>query len=608
MKRWNRARLFCFLTAAACWGWLPLCPARAADQVVTDNGDSGAGTLRQAISDAGDGDTITFQLGAGSETVTILSELAISEALTIDGANTAGSGIPVRVEVAAPGPGGTASRVFKVKVPGETVRLKNMKVRGGDVSALAGEAANGGGILNAAGTLDLKRVIVLGSRAAYGGGVYNDSGTLVMFESNVSGNSAANSGGGIYNNGSDSGSCSAEFTGCTVSENSAASHGGGIYNDGVDGGNCSAVLTGCTVSGNTADNGSWGGWGGGIYNNGNSGTCTALFTNCTISGNSAPQVNGYGGGIYCEGYGNCSATLVGCTVTGNSAGAGAGGVYNNAASVTLQNSILGGSIAPFGGDYGNNGGTATDDGYNLVQVSTIAWSGTGTINGQDPLLGALGDFGGKTKTHPLCAAGDSRASGPCSGVSAGDSPALDRIGTGTGQCGASAPYNVDQRGVVRPQSVSCDMGAYERDGPLCVELLSFSARGFVTDVLLTWETASEVDSAGFHLWRGGEEQGDYVRITDGLIRARGSPDEGAAYDFRDAGLEPGRTWYYKLEDVDLAGRSAFHGPVPAETVPAFCGTAAASTGANHLAWFLVALAALRWWRKPVRGRSLHPDR
>jgi hypothetical protein len=67
------------------------------------------------------------------------------------------------------------------------------------------------------------------------------------------------------------------------------------------------------------------------------------------------------------------------------------------------------------------------------------------LNGIDPLLGALGAFGGPTATHPLLPG----------------SPAIDRAAA----CGGTGH---DQRGTARPQGAGCDSGAFERspdDGP-----------------------------------------------------------------------------------------------------------------------------------------------
>ena len=99
----------------------------AANQVVTSNADSGAGTLRQAITDVGSGETITFNLSTGNETIIIASELLINKSLTIDGANTAGSGVPVTVQVTTPAT--SPYRVFNIAVLG-TVTINNLIMYG----------------------------------------------------------------------------------------------------------------------------------------------------------------------------------------------------------------------------------------------------------------------------------------------------------------------------------------------------------------------------------------------------------------------------------------------------------------------------------------------
>ena len=104
---------------------------------------------------------------------------------------------------------------------------------------------------------------------------------------------------------------------------------------------------------------------------------------------------------------------------------------------------------------------------------------------------------------------------------------------------------------------------YLKNTPLVVDLVSFTATGFEDYVLLEWETASEIDNAGFHLWRSETEDGEYVRITDSLIPAEGSPTSGAEYEYEDLDVEQGLTYFYELEDIDYDGLSTFHGPVSA---------------------------------------------
>ncbi len=100
-------------------------------------------------------------------------------------------------------------------------------------------------------------------------------------------------------------------------------------------------------------------------------------------------------------------------------------------------------------------------------------------------------------------------------------------------------------------------------GPTLVELASFEASGCSVDrcVAVQWQTASEIDSAGFHLWRSSSHDGPYVRITDTLIGPRGDLWHGASYSYLDQDVACGRRYFYKIEDVDYDGRSTFLGPV-----------------------------------------------
>src|SRR5258708_7064932 len=52
---------------------------------VTNGNDSGPGSLRQALADANDGDTINFDASVGTVTLTT-AELAIEKSLTLSGA------------------------------------------------------------------------------------------------------------------------------------------------------------------------------------------------------------------------------------------------------------------------------------------------------------------------------------------------------------------------------------------------------------------------------------------------------------------------------------------------------------------------------------------
>ncbi len=94
-----------------------------------------------------------------------------------------------------------------------------------------------------------------------------------------------------------------------------------------------------------------------------------------------------------------------------------------------------------------------------------------------------------------------------------------------------------------------------------VTLLSFDAVGRGQAIDLTWQTASELNNLGFHLYRSLSASGPFERITFSLIPGLGSSPTGASYSYRDGGLVNGQTYYYELEDVDTSGQTQRHGPV-----------------------------------------------
>ncbi|MCX6028586.1 MAG: hypothetical protein NT169_04695 [Chloroflexi bacterium] len=91
-------------------------------------------------------------------------------------------------------------------------------------------------------------------------------------------------------------------------------------------------------------------------------------------------------------------------------------------------------------------------------------------------------------------------------------------------------------------------------GPLAVRLANFQATVAGHQVVVTWETVSELDVQGFHLYRAESAAGPWQRLDAGLIpsAAPGSAN-GHTYAFSDRDVQGGRTYWYRLEAVDLAG-------------------------------------------------------
>ena len=100
-------------------------------------------------------------------------------------------------------------------------------------------------------------------------------------------------------------------------------------------------------------------------------------------------------------------------------------------------------------------------------------------------------------------------------------------------------------------------------GATIINLASFVAIPVAGRVVLQWNTETEIDNAGFYIYCATSENGKYEKIKDALIPAQGNPTQGASYEYTDTGLRNGKTYYYKLEDIDNNGISTFHGPVKA---------------------------------------------
>ena len=95
------------------------------------------------------------------------------------------------------------------------------------------------------------------------------------------------------------------------------------------------------------------------------------------------------------------------------------------------------------------------------------------------------------------------------------------------------------------------------DPPTLIELETFTATVYPDRVVLDWETATEIDNAGFRLWRSKSVNGDYVRIDDEMVAAKGDEVTGTAYSYEDS-TDDGAKFFYRLEDIDYSGKSTFH--------------------------------------------------
>jgi hypothetical protein len=418
-------------------------PAGAATQTVTTCTDAGTGSLRQAVLNAGSGDTVAFALSPACTFIPLASAIAITTDLTI-----AGPGASALIVSAS-----SHKTLFTVG-PGVTATISGLTIENGAT-----------GIVNA-GTLTVSACTLTNNGSATGGAIIND-GALTVTGSTLSGNGVdvpAEGGGAIDNQGG-----TLHIGGSTLTGNTAA---GGANGGAIDNNAGTVTITGSTLTGNSAGHGN----GGALYNNGG----TSTITTTTLSGNSA--VDGTGGAIDNTAG---AVTVGGDTLARNGAFYGpGGGAIDNGATVTIANSTFFANSASFGGEGGAilNAGTlslagstlahnsaaddggalfgpatvttsilalntaggdcsqpVTDDGDNLADDATCGLTAPTDISATPAGLapGRLADNGGPTKTVAL------EASSPA-------------VGAVKNKASCATP---DQRGVARP--VPCDIGAVQ---------------------------------------------------------------------------------------------------------------------------------------------------
>jgi len=90
-------------------------------------------------------------------------------------------------------------------------------------------------------------------------------------------------------------------------------------------------------------------------------------------------------------------------------------------------------------------------------------------------------------------------------------------------------------------------------------------------VLVEWSTASELDTVGFNLYRADTPQGPFAQVNSELIPASSEPLTGGEYSYRDGAVQPGKIYYYELEEVQSNGGRDRFGPI---SVQADSGSAA----------------------------------
>ncbi|RMT18814.1 BNR repeat-containing glycosyl hydrolase [Pseudomonas savastanoi] len=327
---------------------------------VTSTSNTGAGSLREALTNAQNGDIVTFSSGM---TVALQSQLVVSKNITLDGDLNNDGVADVTLD------GQNRTSVIRVN-SGVTATLDGVIITRG-VASTAG--ANSGSAISASDAL--------------GGGI-NNAGNLTLRNVTVTANAAAGGGGG----------------GGVLSPTVGGGGGGGIGGQNGATGGSAGTYTPTAPSANTGGNGAgfntvyMGGKGGTSAGGGAGGLGTSGYTNGGAGGTATSGGRTIGGGGGGSGY----------DASGGRGGSAVGGIYNASTGTlaiigtsTISSNIGAGGGGGGGGTIGGNGGRGIGAIWNKGTLNITSGNNaalTGNVGGSGS--GGQAISGGTNGTSP----------------------------------------------------------------------------------------------------------------------------------------------------------------------------------------------------------------
>lgn len=403
-------------------------PAHATT-IVSNCADSGSGSLRDAVANAGSGDTVDVShLQCSLISLTTGAILIGENSLTLIGPGRSALAIDAT---------NNAGQAALYHLGGGLVSVSGMTIRGGTKYQTTNDSL--GGCIHSNASLSIEDVLVtdctaksIDTYASRGGAIFADY-NLYIRDSVISDSSAIATGSGYAQGGGVYAASRLYLENSTIRANTASARtksvGGGAY------AHEAAIVGYSTISENSAT------WMGGLAVVSASGNGGLLMSESTISGNHAYWI----GGAYAT-----SATLSSSTISFNTATASSDGMGHSFAAgfhfagrgvlgMGVLNSILSNNVADAAEfDFGGPPGFLVPADYSVIMASGVPLDGSHTYS-DDPELAPLADNGGPTKTHR---------------------PAHTSIVIGRGSSTANNDY--DQRGPGFARAVGTqDIGAYE---------------------------------------------------------------------------------------------------------------------------------------------------
>ena len=394
-------------------------PLHAATLTVTNGNDSGAGSLRDALTAAAAGDVITF--GAGVTQVLLHSQLGITKNLTVNGPGVTLDGqLKGRVLHVATGASAT--------LRGLTITRGLLAGKGIDWNGTANSGSSWGAGIRNDGALVLDGVQVVGNYATGGGAGGNPyggggggSGVRVALGGSYLYGAGANGGASSGYAGGD-GAIDNPTGGLGISMGGNGSNGGGAGGGGGRNGALGGGGGGWAGGGGGA--GGYAGAGGGGYGGGGGHWTGGGGSNGTAGGGggTSPGANHGGAG------GAASAGSDGHALSG---GTGGGGGY-----VVLGGVWLGGGGGA-AGNAGSNGGAAAGGIYNAAGATlTVQGAGCAVSANLAAGGGGSGYHDGGQAVGGLWNDGTLFATAACQAAIGGNAAGAGRNGQGSGPAAA----------------------------------------------------------------------------------------------------------------------------------------------------------------------------
>lgn len=405
--------------------------AGATEFPVTSAGDSGAGTLRDAVAQAAANagpDTIVVTPGLGTiNLASVISYIANGD-LTITGNGVTVNGNGSNGVIHATG-GTGALAIDGMTITGSNATgtiagavvqeatgdfdFSNCTITGNTSNSGVASADVGALVLIGAGDMTVTNCSITNNTLT---GLANqdigpidcEGGSLTVTKSNISGNTATGGDASVVAGGMDIEGGPVTIVNSSITRNSAT---GGVRGDtagafAAEGGITS--ITNSTISGNTAS------------------------APVGVSNNTTGGVLIFGGAV----------TTVYVTLTNNTGGQGAN-LFSDFTWSSFGTVITGGTPNCFF----DTGPGSTSQGYNFTDDASCGLLDATDqhTTGADPGLGALGDNGGPGPTQ----------------LPTMTSPVFNAIPIASCQADGAAGITTDERGVTRPQFTGCDIGAVE---------------------------------------------------------------------------------------------------------------------------------------------------